>query len=594
MKRLRTIILLITFSLLSVLPPLSYATDSRGDGTMTDDLYCYENNMNQMNDSRQEELLLEYMESESRMALCGESMNAAQIKRGVLASSLSEEELLAYDAIRERAEEIASGETANLELAIPYIFFTGGKNTFSAEELGLESIWRSSEQTRLTDKAKIAICSLHLDDFSKVYDAVIEDCPYLFYWSAGSSYGVSMTDYSREGDAVSFDEDTTCIQVDFFVDKKYCADKEYSSTYGYGHELDSTMISKAAIAADNAAEIVKTNASKSDVNKLIAYKTAIEELVDYDDNASENEADNDPWNVVYVFDKIPSTKAVCEGYSISFKYLCDLTDFDSNEIKVITATGSEGDSSGFGHMWDVVHMDDGNNYIADITYTDKMYNVSQNTLFLSGASKGNITDGYYFNGFNGSSTFYYKYDEDTIKKYGTSLLTISSSNYLKDESINAVNDDTKEETVVGRSLTLSGNEVKVLTNANGTKPGTVAFIKAKNKKSVTVPATVKINNKAFKVTQINSKAFTGKKIRTVTVGANVKTIKANAFKSSRVTKIVVKSKLLTKKTVKKSLKGSKVKIIQVKIGSKKVNKQFAKKYKKIFTKAVAGAKVTVK
>ena len=88
---------------------------------------------------------------------------------------------------------------------------------------------------------------------------------------------------------------------------------------------------------------------------------------------------------------------------------------------------------------------------------------------------------------------------------------------------------------------------------------------------MTVPATVKIKGKTMKVTQVNAKAFTGKKIRTVTLSKNIKTIKANAFKGSKATKIIVKTKALTKKTVKKSLKGSKVKTVQVKVGSKKVN-----------------------
>ena len=63
---------------------------------------------------------------------------------------------------------------------------------------------------------------------------------------------------------------------------------------------------------------------------------------------------------------------------------------------------------------------------------------------------------------------------------------------------------------------------------------------------------------------------------------------------SKVTKLIVKTKLLKKKTVKGSLKGSKVKTIQVKVGSKKVNKSFATKYKKLFTKKNAGKKVTIK
>ena len=94
--------------------------------------------------------------------------------------------------------------------------------------------------------------------------------------------------------------------------------------------------------------------------------------------------------------------------------------------------------------------------------------------------------------------------------------------------------------------------------------------------------------------QVNAKAFKGKKIKTVTIGKNVKTIKKNAFKGSKAAKIIVRSKALRKSAVKGSLKGSKVRLIQIKVGKKAVNKKFVKKYKKIFTKAVAGRKVTVK
>ena len=86
-----------------------------------------------------------------------------------------------------------------------------------------------------------------------------------------------------------------------------------------------------------------------------------------------------------------------------------------------------------------------------------------------------------------------------------------------------------------------------------------------------------------------------KSIKTLTIGKKVKKIAKGAFKSFKSLKtLVVKSKKLTKKSVKGSLKGSKVKTIKVQIGSKKINKKFVKKYKKIFTKKNAGKKANVK
>ena len=102
--------------------------------------------------------------------------------------------------------------------------------------------------------------------------------------------------------------------------------------------------------------------------------------------------------------------------------------------------------------------------------------------------------------------------------------------------------------------------------------GTAALIKAKNAKSITVPATLNIDGKKFKVTQI----------------------KAKALKGSKATKLTVKTKYLTKKSVKGSLKGSKIRTVKVSVGKKSVNKKYVKKYKKIFTKRNAGRKVSVK
>ena len=120
----------------------------------------------------------------------------------------------------------------------------------------------------------------------------------------------------------------------------------------------------------------------------------------------------------------------------------------------------------------------------------------------------------------------------------------------------------------GQTAAVGGNNYTVV--SAGAK--TAAFTKAANKSSATVPATVSVNGVTLKVTKIAPNAFKGTKVKTLTV----------------------KSKALTKASVKNSLKGSKVKTVKVKVGSKKENKKYVKKYKKIFTKKNAGKKVTVK
>ena len=147
----------------------------------------------------------------------------------------------------------------------------------------------------------------------------------------------------------------------------------------------------------------------------------------------------------------------------------------------------------------------------------------------------------------------------------------------------------------GATYTVSGQSVKVTKAATATSNGAVTFTKAKNAKSVVIPKTVKLaDGKVYNVTTVGAKAFTGKKIRKVTVGANVSKLAKYALKGSKATKLVVKTKKLKKSSVKGSLKGSKVKTVQVKVGKKKVNKKYIKKYKKIFTKKNAGKRVAVK
>ena len=97
----------------------------------------------------------------------------------------------------------------------------------------------------------------------------------------------------------------------------------------------------------------------------------------------------------------------------------------------------------------------------------------------------------------------------------------------------------------GQTATVGGNTYKV-TSASAK---TAAFTKAKkSKKSATVPATVTVNGVKLNVTSIAPKAF----------------------------------------------KGTKVKTVKVKVGKKKENKKYVKKYKKIFTKKNCGKKVKVK
>lgn len=101
--------------------------------------------------------------------------------------------------------------------------------------------------------------------------------------------------------------------------------------------------------------------------------------------------------------------------------------------------------------------------------------------------------------------------------------------------------------------------------------------------------------KTYKVATISKGALKScTKLTKVTLGSGVKAIGKRAFaKCTKLKLLVVKTKLLTAKRVKGSLKGSNLKRAKIAVGSKKANRKIAKKYRKLFVKRVAGRKLTV-
>ena len=133
---------------------------------------------------------------------------------------------------------------------------------------------------------------------------------------------------------------------------------------------------------------------------------------------------------------------------------------------------------------------------------------------------------------------------------------------------------------VGTRYTISGSTYKV------TKAGAEVMVYKTSKaaRSVTIPATIKAKGITYKVTSIGAKAFnSNKKLKKVTIGANIAKISNNAFYKCRSLKtVIIKSVLLTKKTAnKKAFKGV----------NKKMVIKVPKKVKKVYVKIFKGLKV---
>ena len=139
----------------------------------------------------------------------------------------------------------------------------------------------------------------------------------------------------------------------------------------------------------------------------------------------------------------------------------------------------------------------------------------------------------------------------------------------------------------GTKLTV-GTNIFVVTNV---KAKTVSYKGTKNKKAakITIPATVKSGNQVYKVTAIADNAFkNNKRIKTVVVGKNVRTIGKKAFYGCKnLKKITVQSSII-KKVGAKAFKGINKKAV-IKVPSKKY-----KAYKKVFKGKGQTKTVTIK
>ena len=112
----------------------------------------------------------------------------------------------------------------------------------------------------------------------------------------------------------------------------------------------------------------------------------------------------------------------------------------------------------------------------------------------------------------------------------------------------------------------------------------------KKAKSATVPASIKYGGKVYKVNAVGSKAFSKKKkLRSVTIGKNVKTVAAKAFYKCKNVKTVTIKATGLKKVGKKAFSGINSKAV-FKISKKKK----LKSYKKLIKKSGVSKKVTYK
>ena len=329
-----------------------------------------------------------------------------------------------YSYLSEKVQEVASGTTASTSFKIESSTLTswGAKTNWTAAELGKSEITSAEVRTLFSTQFST----------SNILTALLHDHPYDLYWfnkTGGMNFLIATSSTSTYVNVTSY-----TVLFDVAIEYRPASYNAESPTI----DIAKTTTPKAALA--EAKQIVEDYKSLNDYQKLNAYKTKICELVSYNDEAAENDSTpyGNPWQLVYVFDNNPDTNVVCEGYAKAFQLLCNLSSFNSPYIKCYTISGSLGG----GHMWNIVTMDDEQNYIVDITNCDTGTIGQNGELFLAGTNNGNIASGY---SFYISKPITYSYNTATKNLWGTSaesILNINIKNYEGNfPTITVSNDD---------------------------------------------------------------------------------------------------------------------------------------------------------
>lgn len=348
-----------------------------------------------------------------------------------LGAKLTGNDAAIFNILKEKIAAVAAGTLSSTEFTIQFSDYVD-KSKFTAEELGVDIIVDDD----INDAAVEAAMGYYDFNLHNVIDALLNDYPYEMYWY-DKTKGCSLPCSYFPGATGSNGIYTLTMSGRYTF--KFTVAKEYSASNAEGTtDFDTSKYGyyKVAAAAEDARSIVSANASGSNYEKLAAYKQAICDRVEYNHGAADDDDTpyGNPWQLIWVFDGDASTGVVCEGYSKAFQYLCDLSTF-TGDVSAICATGTMAGGTGEGpHMWNIVTMEDGKNYLVDVTNCDDGSIGSPDYLFMKGfAGNAQAYEDYYLQySFTGShsSTIAYVYDDSTLSTFGGSgRLKLSQTDY---------------------------------------------------------------------------------------------------------------------------------------------------------------------
>ena len=354
------------------------------------------------------------LEAYAEQVLNAKKLGSGADTRKKLKSSLSQltpAGIAVYDVLKNKIASVAAGEASSTIFSFGIEELGLEKTSWTKEELGLDAI---IEDGTIREDAKAAADRAIGINMSKIINALLADCPYELYWyDKTMSTSINGFRYSATSKTISFVGE---MVVQFPVANEYAIDT-YTVDTSYGEEIHR--------AVNNASQIVDYYSGLSDYEKMEAYCAEICSLTSYNMGAQDGEADyGNAWQIIWVFNG-DSRGVVCEGYAKAFQYLCDLSAFQ-NPVTIRTVTGSLG-NAGL-HMWNIASMENGCNYLIDVTNCDTGKVGAPDYLFLAGTCGGSVESGYQFKTNTGAVIVYY-YSDEARGIYGDDELTISESSY---------------------------------------------------------------------------------------------------------------------------------------------------------------------
>ena len=449
-----------------------------------------------------------------------------------LQSRLKGPNLWLYLYLREEIQKVAAGQRTSTIFRIPAEVILP-QTAYTAKELGVSHI--ANAKGNLGQDAVNAFFKKVKPDFSVVVEALMGDLPFDLYWFDKTvKYDFTTPGYLYSRNRIRLEDNAEFVL-------RMCVAKEYAANNTVGsYTISSERGASIWQAAETARRIVNENSGRSDLQKLEAYKNAICELVDYNHTAdSPDQSYGNPWQLIWVFDGNPKTKAVCEGYAKAFQYLCDLSDFQEN-ITVMCMYGY----TSVPHMWNVVTMSNGKRYLVDVTNCDKGGIGYPDQLFMAGYIRAKKTDNgtlYYYRCDDSEISYLFVYDVENL--YTEEDSTMSPAEYGK-----AAETDHPEDVQESRSSKLVDIGSLIYRLDRQKKEATVTGASRGSLTSFVIPATIRTGETTYKVTSIENDAFQEmKKLTKVTIGKNVKTIGKNAFREcTKLESVIIKGTKISK------------------------------------------------